>query len=687
MLIDLIEQMNALRGSYPEKVKARMKEMRSHINQSDDPRDPYAAYDYDSYCLRKRADNTISAIAEAKKRLSDILTVPQTEALFAFANGLILRGGYNADVDRIHTTTLAAAIWILDELTLSEKLEESYPYLCPYLPTYEAEADNVLFPIVNHPVYEFELIYALVNLITHRNTARPLGSNGYGSLVWNQKKPDPDEQTQKNRAAFDAILALLDTTAIQAAARRYEEKVWEFYRLSFAVVASVDKKTRELTRLRDELQDRINGSIAEAIKHKNVLRTPDGGADPVRGMALLGQQHDPVQKEMRRLDGEIDRLNHAMLTELSMPNDREKTARRLKGIISEKLTEDIIAFHVDDPFETAFALLYLLDSGHSVPWLYYGSMSVAYTMRDQLPYDSQMAPEWSKQVRTSEWIYRHRYKGLHFEDCTDASGEPVMREYGKNLSQILYSNTAALLPRVVPDMLDTRSYLEQFDELSESEKDAYTLLSHALCAGALCPNSIMEYRAEQNIKQLLEEQPPEDESHNDADASQLIAENKRLREKNRDLITRMEGHRDSRGKDAREIHSLRHRLELQDRELADLRDALFFAENKDTIESAPAAPIQYPYQTDKRILSFGGHETWRKEMHRKLPNVVFVPPDSQPNVDLIRNADAVWLQTNCLSHADFYKIIDIVRKSGKQLRYFSSAGAGRCAEQLVTSLE
>ena len=54
-----------------------------------------------------------------------------------------------------------------------------------------------------------------------------------------------------------------------------------------------------------------------------------------------------------------------------------------------------------------------------------------------------------------------------------------------------------------------------------------------------------------------------------------------------------------------------------------------------------------------------------------------------PNADLIRRADVIWIQTNALSHAYFYKIIDEARKHHVPVRYFSYASAGKCAEQLV----
>lgn len=104
--------------------------------------------------------------------------------------------------------------------------------------------------------------------------------------------------------------------------------------------------------------------------------------------------------------------------------------------------------------------------------------------------------------------------------------------------------------------------------------------------------------------------------------------------------------------------------EAQKRELSDLREAVYCLGNATGGDVPTEEAIQYPYETPGKIISFGGHESWLKEMRGKLPRVMFIPPDSLPNIDLIRNADAVWLQVNCLSHAHFYRIINAVRQNG-----------------------
>lgn len=70
-------------------------------------------------------------------------------------------------------------------------------------------------------------------------------------------------------------------------------------------------------------------------------------------------------------------------------------------------------------------------------------------------------------------------------------------------------------------------------------------------------------------------------------------------------------------------------------------------------------------------------------MKKLLPNVVFYSADVIPNKDVLRNADQVWVQTQYISHAAFYRIVSALG-SDTQLRFFISKSARICAEQLVT---
>lgn len=43
----------------------------------------------------------------------------------------------------------------------------------------------------------------------------------------------------------------------------------------------------------------------------------------------------------------------------------------------------------------------------------------------------------------------------------------------------------------------------------------------------------------------------------------------------------------------------------------------------------------------------------------------------------------VWIQNNCISHPQYWRIVKACKVYNVQLRYFAYASAEKCAEQLV----
>ena len=84
------------------------------------------------------------------------------------------------------------------------------------------------------------------------------------------------------------------------------------------------------------------------------------------------------------------------------------------------------------------------------------------------------------------------------------------------------------------------------------------------------------------------------------------------------------------------------------------------------------------------MVVFGGHRTFLKELRKRMPELKYVNISNYGfNVDIVRNADVVWVQTNCISHTQYARILKAVRTYGIQLRYVSFASARKCAEQIV----
>ena len=123
-------------------------------------------------------------------------------------------------------------------------------------------------------------------------------------------------------------------------------------------------------------------------------------------------------------------------------------------------------------------------------------------------------------------------------------------------------------------------------------------------------------------------------------------------------------------------------LRMEHRELADLRELVFNQENE--VREKTTREIKYPYETRKRTVVFGGHDTFLKVFRPMLPTVKYVDTAIYSfSPEIVRNADVVWIQNNCISHSQYGNIVRLTRQYGIQLRYFAYASAEKCAEQLV----
>ena len=48
-------------------------------------------------------------------------------------------------------------------------------------------------------------------------------------------------------------------------------------------------------------------------------------------------------------------------------------------------------------------------------------------------------------------------------------------------------------------------------------------------------------------------------------------------------------------------------------------------------------------------------------------------------MDIVRNAKAIWIQANAISHSLFYRVLDSAKQYKKSLFYCSTTGVRRCA--------
>ena len=615
-------------------------------------------YDFTTARMNRRIQATVKYRDKANKLLADKLSPKNIDELFTYSNGLLLRGGYNT-VDNNRFITLAAAIWILDQLSLQGCLQKAFPHLP------EVDEDEMLCPYVVHPQYDQELICSMVKLLLYRNR------DSYGGLGLETHESTlvaDSLQPGKLRSNFDAIMALLDQDAIVLTVEKYEDKVWEFYRLTIPAASLVDK-AYEL--LQQELE-----SLQKAPVSPNIP------ACMVRPNLMLLPQNDELEKKAELLRRKLRRFETtAIFTELGLANSREKTAKNFSDVIGKQLAEKLINFSVDDPFEMAFALFYLLDTGSDIPWLFYGSICVAYTLVDQLPFDTKLAKMGEKELQPdlTRSLYAHRFSGYRWDDMQDCSQELVQRDKATNLAQLLYENAYTLYPRMTGSLPQLDQYFADMGLEDPGQKEAYKLLLYLLRSGNDRGESLRSFWLESQTATAEPEVVEETE-----DTSLLQKQCKELLQRNSEL--RMALHEETYSKkqafkDIRQVQTDNERLR---QELADLRNLIFSQQEEKPLQAEESCTVQFPIKTARRIVSFGGHPNWIRDMKALLPDVAYFSAEVIPNKDILRNADVVWVQTQYISHSAFYRILSALGQN-TQLRYFSSKSARSCAEQIATS--
>lgn len=186
------------------------------------------------------------------------------------------------------------------------------------------------------------------------------------------------------------------------------------------------------------------------------------------------------------------------------------------------------------------------------------------------------------------------------------------------------------------------------------------------------------------IDQLYEELEVLADPAPEADVEELRTQLQKLKGQNDELRRALYTASKEAEREKQEASRILEETANEHQELLDLRELVFNQAN-DTWEEETHEDenIEFPYLTEKRLVVFGGHDTWLKAIRPLLPNVVFVGREQNPSVDTIRGADAVWIQANALSHKHYYKIINVARTNRIPVRYFSYASARKCAEQLV----
>ena len=92
---------------------------------------------------------------------------------------------------------------------------------------------------------------------------------------------------------------------------------------------------------------------------------------------------------------------------------------------------------------------------------------------------------------------------------------------------------------------------------------------------------------------------------------------------------------------------------------------------------------------DKKVCILGGTEKWIKRMKRLLPSWSFISVDDNSigAVGALERADYIYVYTDALKHAQYYRAMSIVKSRGKVLYYLGSSNLDECLRQFDEELK
>ena len=616
----------------------------------------------DIYCKR-RIKAVVNLLPKFKERYGR--QYPELEMEEDLANIASLPVMTYDSIERSASLCLGAALWMLDRAWESETIQE----VSELLPESYSDVDcvDVYDTRFHHSVFKKML------LVIQTRYGRDKSKYVVPECIFDKRDPED---------AFHKIMALLPQERIELAVENLKQKFWEWADLYFAVLSPMVK---ELNRL-DEAMDRLEDQMCEYLDRKP--KKPDFAA--LKDLALMDdrpligrlseeeqmiRQMDGLEEKRKKVEHRIYNLNFVILSAGVYGK------KQIAECVGDDFAEAFCNFRIDDPYEICFAILYLLNQDDDYAWVYSFMTAVVCRAAAMLPWGLELYSEMDDGIwfQDNEWIeskpfdpewYETKYAGELHEDDDDP--------HDVSLAQLVYQYTGAVLPR---DM-------NRFDGLKKE-----------LRAKGLKPSQVSTLCAVMNVigevsRQRFDFSKYADQDdwdvEEDAVEDDLASENEKLKAELAKLRKQAKEANYNLSRENRELKDHLDKMEVETgemrQELADLREVVFHQQSGAEEEKAEESKISFPYYTSRRLVAFGGHDSWLREIKFKLSDVRFMSDDiSSP--EIIKRADVVWIQTNCIGHKSYNIIIDLARKYSRKVRYFAYASATKCAEQVVAEEE
>ncbi len=264
------------------------------------------------------------------------------------AHQVISRHTYDS-YDEQHNIGRAAAMWVLNELERNGNFNEALKLLPS---DYKEYMDFYIPDAFVYPMYDQDIVRAMMSALQNRNGESFLFF--VDDYAVKGKKAECEE-----RKRFDAIMELLDRDRIELACSRFKKAQDD---LQDRIIQCYRRILRERRSIEEQM-DNSHPSTPLMFGFSNLMK----GADYMSRM-------DEIENRLRKISVGFGAFSVMQYDDVLSEFKLSKVAKLING------------FQVADPFETCFALMYLLDSGDDAPWLYGSGLGVAMNAAERLPW-------------------------------------------------------------------------------------------------------------------------------------------------------------------------------------------------------------------------------------------------------------------------------------------------------------
>ena len=635
-------------------------------------------HDLDRTRYTRRMETSLKNLQYAREMVGDAYPdypgVTYFERDWAYINSFCI-DSYDA-IDRQYDLILAAAIWILDALNEDHYMFEVERDLLPDL-TEDEVMDIPSWMIGADSMFSDSLLMKTIYVLIHRND----DCRVYASKREKQRNildeatvRDKHHQSVPSRIRFEKLISEISAERIEEAVNDFKDKYWVLARCFFAGLQKNHEKRNELLKSHDRVEMKLSAYLDEK-RRAGFMFSEDGTVNSKEKLDTVMELHRALSRCQDSVqEGVIEKEDYTAL----FPDAISMSEAGRTEMLSEEFCERFRSFRIENPYRLAFALLYLADQGDDLIWMYYFGTSLAKMTADTLP-----------------WRYHAESDPIEdlVDEYGDASGTPLpdiyAMKYGdtnedevyqdrKNMAQLIFELTNTVMPRDY----DASSWAEKYwEEFGVDEVDAKLMRFGIGIMDALRFKDIDRYRKPEDITEEGQETPAGNTEDPENKIRALETRIRTLTNENKMLKEASWNTQNQNAKLSEKLEKAYSDAHHDREELARLRETLFLSQNPQSEVPDPA--IRLPYKTEQRIVICGGHDSFLKQFQQLITGNVRYLNNVRVNEELIRNADAIWIQTNAISHSEYYKVVDLCRKNDRSPNYFLYASARKCAEQVV----